>query len=411
MTRTVYELGERPPMGVVPEQMYASVIRPSRYGPPEKAFQVERVDTPRVGRGQVLVMVMAAGINYNNVWSALGSPLDVVAMRGKRGDTTGFHIGGTEGSGIVWALGEDVRGVKVGDEIVISGVVWDEHAWDVRLGIDPMSSASQEVFGYETNYGSFAQFCVLEDYQCHPKPPDLTWEQAACYVLTGATAYRQLCGWEPHVVRPGDPVLIWGGSGGLGSMAIQIVRIRGGVPVAVVSSAERAEYCRKLGAAGVINRREFDHWGRLPDVTDAEASARWMQGVRGFGRKFWEIVGERRGPRIVLEHSGQDTIPTSMYVCDPGGMVALCGGTTGYNGDLDLRHLWMRQKRLQGSHCADLREAREVSALVNAGLLDPCLVPCGDLSDVGTTHQLMYENANPPGNMAVVVNAEPGSRN
>ncbi|MCS7480345.1 crotonyl-CoA carboxylase/reductase [Umezawaea endophytica] len=405
MAKRWYEVGEVPPLGVVPEQMYASVIRRDRYGPPKDAFRVERVDVPPVGPGQVLVLVMAAGINYNNVWAALGSPLDVIAARGKRGDPTDFHIGGSEGAGVVWAVGRDVRGVAVGAEVVLAGCQWDETAGDIRLGADPMTSSSQAVWGYENNYGSFAQFTVVDEYQCHPKPPRLTWEEAACFMLTGATAYRQLRGWPPHVVRPGDPVLIWGGSGGLGSMAIQVVRSFGGIPVAVVSDDSRAEHCVGLGAAGVIDRREFEHWGRLPDVADGAAMARWTSGARAFGRRFWEVLGERRSPRIVLEHAGQDTIPTSMYVCDTAGMVVICGGTSGYNGDVDLRHLWMRQKRLQGSHYANTRECREVTALVADGRLDPCLSWCGDLDEVGFAHQLMRDNAHPPGNMAVLVNA------
>ena len=405
MAKTLYEPGEIPPIGVVPRQMYASVIRPERYGPPEKAFQVEQLDVPAIGRGQVLVLVMAAGINYNNVWSALGSPLDVIAARAKAGDTSGFHIGGSEGAGVVWAVGEGVHDVAVGDEVVMSGCQWDETAADIRLGTDPISSSSQAAWGYQNNYGSFAQFTVVDEYQCHPKPPNLTWEEAACFMLTGVTAYRQLCGWPPHVVRPGDPVLIWGGAGGLGSMAIQIVRMFGGVPIAVVSDDSRAEYCERLGAEGVINRKNFDHWGRLPEVMDAEAMARWTRGARDFGRAIWEVLGSRRSPRIVLEHVGEDTIPTSMYVCDAGGMVVICGGTTGYNADVDLRHLWMRQKRLQGSHYANTRECREVTELVAAGRLDPCLSWCGDLNEVGQAHQLMYENSHPPGNMAALISA------
>ncbi|HUQ60119.1 crotonyl-CoA carboxylase/reductase [Lentzea sp.] len=405
MVKTLYEPGEIPPLGVVPRQMYASVIRPERYGPPDEAFRVEVLDVPEVGRGQVLVLVMAAGINYNNVWSALGSPLDVIAARAKAGDTSGFHIGGSEGAGVVWAVGEGVHDVSVGDEVVLSGCQWDESAADIRLGTDPISSSSQAAWGYQNNYGSFAQFTVVDEYQCHPKPPNLTWEEAACFMLTGVTAYRQLMGWPPHVVRPGDPVLIWGGAGGLGSMAIQIVRMFGGIPIAVVSDDSRAEYCERLGAKGVINRRDFDHWGRLPEVMDAEAMAHWTRGARDFGRRFWEVLGARRSPRIVLEHVGEDTIPTSMYVCDAGGMVVICGGTTGYNADVDLRHLWMRQKRLQGSHYANTRECREVTELIASGQLDPCLSWCGDLSEVGHAHQLMYENSHPPGNMAALISA------
>ena len=411
MSADLYELGDAPPLGEVPKRMYASVIRPERYGRPVDAFRTEVVDVPTPGRGQVLINVMAAGVNYNNVWAALGDPLDVVAARRKRGAVEDFHIGGSDASGIVWAVGEDVRGVAVGDEVVVLGVMWDESAEDIRLGADPCTSSSQTVYGYEENYGSFAQFTVVDAYQCHPKPARLSWAEAACYMATGATAYRQLFGWHPHTVRPGDPVLIWGGAGGLGCMAIQLVRQAGGIPVAVVSSDERGEYCVRLGAKGYVNRNDFDHWGRLPDTADDRAMARWLAGARAFGRAFWEVLGERRAPRVVLEHSGAATVPTSMYLCDSAGMVVICGGTTGYNGDVDLRFLWMRQKRLQGSHVASAREAREVTTLIDQGLVDPCLSLTLGFEDIGTAHQLMHDNEHPAGNMAVLVNApaQPGA--
>jgi crotonyl-CoA carboxylase/reductase len=404
MTSTVYDLGEIPPLGEIPDRMHASVIRPERYGPPVDAFRTEVVDVPPIGRGQVLVMMMAAGVNYNNVWAALGKPLDVIAARRGR-DGSGFHIGGSEGSGVVWAVGEGAHQVKPGDHVVLSGCRWDESAADIRAGADPMTSFTQRVWGYEDNYGAFAQFTVVDEYQCHPKPERLTWEEAAAYLLTGATAYRQLCGWPPHVVRPGDPVLIWGGAGGLGSMAIQLVREYGGIPVAVVSNSDRGEHCLRLGAAGVIDRREFDHWGRLPDIDDHAAIGTWLKQVRGFGQRFWDILGERRAPRIVLEHPGQDTVPTSMYLCDTAGMVVICGGTTGYNADIDLRFLWMRQKRLQGSHFANIAECRAITALVAAGRIDPCLSWTGTMDDLGRGHQMMYDNEHPPGNLAVLINA------
>lgn len=405
MTKSLYEVGEIPPLGEIPERMYASVIRRERFGEPAEAFCTEVVDVPAAGPGQVLVMVMAAGINYNNVWAALGRPVDVIAARQRGGAPEDFHIGGSEGAGVVWAVGEGVHQVSVGDHVVLSGCQWQESAADIRLGGDPMSSPTQLVWGYEENYGSFAQFTLVHEYQCHPKPPELTWEEAACFLLTGATAYRQLFGWPPHTVRPGDPVLIWGGAGGLGSMAIQLVSMVGGLPVAVVSTPDRAEHCLRLGATGTIDRGAFGHWGRLPDIEDAAATSAWLTGARAFGRAFWDVVGERVSPRIVLEHSGQDTIPTSMYLCASAGMVVICGGTTGYHADVDLRHLWMRQKRLQGSHFADLRQCREVINLVVAGRLDPCLSLYGGLFEVGKAHQLMRDNENPAGNMAVLVNA------
>src|SRR4051812_3855827 len=104
--KDLHELGDAPPLGETPRLMYASVIRPERYGRPVDAFRTEVVETPQVGRGQVLIKVMAAGVNYNNVWAALGHPVDVVAARQRRGDTEDFHIGGSDASGVVWAVGE-----------------------------------------------------------------------------------------------------------------------------------------------------------------------------------------------------------------------------------------------------------------------------------------------------------------
>lgn len=407
-THDLYDLGDAPPMGEVPARMHASVIRQERFGQPADAFRTEVVPVPPVGPGKVLVKVMAAGVNYNNVWAALGEPVDVIAARQRAGATEDFHIGGSDASGVVWAVGEGVHQVKVGDEVVLLAAQWDESAADIRLGADPTTSSTQRVWGYEENYGSFAQFAVVDEYQCHAKPERLSWSEAACYMATAVTAYRQLFGWEPHTVRPGDPVLIWGGAGGLGSMAIQLVRWAGGIPIAVVSSDERGEYCVSLGAKGYINRRDFDHWGRLPDTSDEAAMAAWLKGARAFGRRFWEVLGERRAPRIVLEHSGADTIPTSMYLCDSAGMVVLCGGTTGYNGDVDLRFLWMRQKRLQGSHMGNGREAYEITKLIAQGVVDPCLSLTFGFDEIGKAHQLMYDNDHPAGNMAVLVNALPG---
>jgi crotonyl-CoA carboxylase/reductase len=273
------------------------------------------------------------------------------------------------------------------------------------MGADPMTSSTQRVWGYEDNFGSFAQLTVVDDYQCHLKPKNLTWEEAACYMLTGATAYRMLRGWAPHTVAPGMPVLVWGGAGGVGSMAIQIARSFGALPVAVVSDKEKSDYCRELGAVGVIDRSDFDLWGRLPDAADGNAWRRWSDSVRAFGSAFWNVLGQRRSPGIVIEHPGSVTLPTSIYVCDTAGMVVICGGTSGYLADVDLRYLWMRQKRLQGSHFANRAECAAVTDLLKAGLLKPCLSKVWTFEEVGEAHQAMLDHTQPPGNMAVLVNA------
>jgi crotonyl-CoA carboxylase/reductase len=190
-------------------------------------------------------------------------------------------------------------------------------------------------------------------------------------------------------------------------MAIQITKTLGGVPIAVVSSEERAEFCRQIGAAGVINRSdaEFTHWGRLPDIDDSAAFSEWMAGANAFRKRWSEITGSRQGPRIVLEHPGEDTIPTSLLVCDNAGMVVICAGTSGFNADVDLRYLWMRQKRLQGSHFANTEQCRELNNLVAHGTVDPVLARTFSFDEIGLAHQMLYDNSHPPGNMAVLVNA------
>jgi len=405
MAKELYEVGEIPELGEVPQKMHAQLIRPERFGEPNEAFQPEVVDVPELGPKDVLVYVMAAGINYNNVWAALGIPINVIAARQKAGEKENFHIGGSDASGIVWKVGSEVSHCKVGDEVVVHCGVWDPKDPWVQAGKDPMFANSQLIWGYETNWGSFAQYTKVQDHQVLPKPQHLSWEEAACFMLVGATAYRMLHRWGEHEVQDGDVVLIWGGAGGLGSMATQIAKAAGAKPIAVVSDDSKMDYCKNLGAVGVINRKNFDHWGMLPHWKDTEAYKKWSQGARSFGKAIWEVLGEKKSPRIVFEHPGEATVPTSIFVCDTGGMVVICAGTTGYNATLDLRYHWMRQKRFQGSHFANDAEAKGINDLVIAKKVDPCLSKTWKFSETGAGHQLMRENKHPHGNMAILVNA------
>ncbi|MGH2727335.1 MAG: crotonyl-CoA carboxylase/reductase [Actinomycetota bacterium] len=408
MPNDIYPIGEIPPIGEVPKRMFAQLIRPERFGEPEKAFQVEEIEVPAPAPEEALVLVMAAGINYNNVWAARGIPVDVTKVHGKFGEPTEHHIGGSDASGIVYAVGERVSTLKVGDRVVVHCGQWDsEDPW-VRSGEDPMFANSFRIWGYESNWGSFAQFTKVQAHQCMPKARHLTWEAAAAPTLVGATAYRMLTGWPPHAVRPGDAVLVWGGAGGLGSMAVQIVRELGGKAVAVVSSDEKGEFCKKLGAVGYINRKNFDHWGMPPHWTDNAGYAKWMEGAKGFGKALWDALGEKRSPRIVFEHPGEDTVPTSIFVADTGGMVVICAGTSGYSAVVDLRYHWMRQKRFQGSHFANDEQSLAFNDLVVAGKIDPCLSRTFAFEEIGTAHQLMFENRHPEGNMAALVSAPRG---
>ena len=400
----ICDLGQRPPLGEVPEKMHAMVIRQDRFGEPESAFQREVIPTPEIGPLDVLVYVMATGINYNNVWAALGDPLDVIAERQRKGESEDFHAGGSDCSGIVWKVGESVTEVKPGDEVVVHSGWWEpEDPW-VLSGRDPMLAESTRIWGYQTNYGSFSQFARVQSHQCQPKPSRLTWEEAGCYLLCASTAYRMLMGWSPNTIEEGDPVLVWGAAGGLGSMALQIVKNAGGRAVGVVSSDDKRQFCLDHGAVGVINRSDFSHWGVMPD-TEGPDYVPWVKGARAVGKAIWEALGERASPRIVFEHPGEATLPTSGLVCSTGGMIVICAGTSGYNVTMDLRYHWMRQKRFQGSHLSNDEQAAAVNKLVTDGIIDPCLSRTFSFEEIGIAHQLMHENRHPHGNMAALVNA------
>ena len=175
--------------GELPATMAAWVIREERYGEPKDAFQVEEIEVPEPGAFEVIVRVMAAGVNYNNVWAALGKPVSV--MRYGDHPEFGHHIGGSDASGVVWKVGAGVTRWKPGDEVVVHCNQASYEDPEVH-GLDPMAAPSQKIWGYETTWGSFAQFTKVQAQQLLPKPAALTWEEAASYGLVYFTAYRML---------------------------------------------------------------------------------------------------------------------------------------------------------------------------------------------------------------------------
>jgi crotonyl-CoA carboxylase/reductase len=404
MPKDLYGIGEIPPVGEVPARMHAQLVRPDRYGEPRDSIHDEVVEVPEHGPHEALVMVMAAGVNFNNVWAARGVPVDVTKTQARWGEPTDFHIVGSDAAGVVYAVGSEVTGLEVGQRVVVHAAQWDPDDPWVAAGRDPGLAASFRVWGYDTCWGGVAQFTKVQAHQCLPKGERLTWEEAAAPTLTGATAYRMLHGWPPNTVQPGDVVLVWGGAGGLGSLAIQLVTLAGGRAVAVVSSEEKGEYCKGLGAVGYVNRKDFTHWG-VPPAWDSPDWKAWFEGAKAFGKAIWDAVGEKASPRLVFEHPGQDTIPTSNFVCDRGGMIVICAGTSGYDTMIDVRYLWYLQKRYQGSHLFNDGQASAFNDLVREGQVRTTLGHTYRYDDTGHVHQLMAEGKLPGGNVAVLVSA------
>jgi crotonyl-CoA carboxylase/reductase len=383
--------------GELPPTMAAWVIREERFGEPKDAFQIEEIEVPEPGAFEVIVRVMAAGVNYNNVWAALGKPVSVM----KYGDHPqyGHHIGGSDASGVVWKVGEGVTRWKVGDEVIVHCNMASYEDVEVH-GLDPMAAPSQMIWGYETTWGSFAQFTKVQAQQLIRKPANLTWEEAASYGLVYFTAYRMLI--TRCNLQAGDKVLIWGAAGGLGVFAVQLCKMAGAQCVGVVSSEDKGKLVMELGADGYINRDDFKGMMRKGGETPEEEKARFKESKR-FGKAVEEILGD--APNIVFEHVGQATFPTSVLTVKPFGKVVICAGTTGYNLDFDVRYLWMKQKEIIGSHFANAYECTRANELIEQGLIRPVLWRTMGFEGVGEAHQLMRENQH-LGKISILVGAD-----
>jgi crotonyl-CoA reductase len=350
-----------------------------------KSLHVGQVPMPELAPDEVLVAVMASAINYNTVWSATFEPLPTFQFLDAyaREDNWGrrhaqpFHVLGSDGAGVVVRTGSLVRHWSVGDKVVINPVHIDEQ--EPIAQHDGMLGNGQRAWGFETNFGGLANFTVVKATQLLPKAPHLTWEEAACNPLCLGTAYRMLVGERGARMKQGDVVLIWGATGGLGAYAVQLVRNGGGIPVGVVSGDDKKELLKKLGCDVIIDRREIG-------LSETD-TASW----RRLGKAIRTAVGE--DPNIVFEYVGRQTFGASVFVVRRGGCVITCGSSTGYVHEYDNRYLWMRLKRIIGSHGANSHDAMEANRLLSMGRIHPTLSRVFPLEEVGEAVRSVQLNA------------------
>ncbi|GGK78974.1 crotonyl-CoA carboxylase/reductase [Mangrovihabitans endophyticus] len=358
---------------------------------PAKSLHVREVPTPEPGMNEVLVAVMASAVNYNTVWSALFSPVPTFAFLRRYGREGGlaarhdqpWHVIGSDLAGVVLRAGPGVRKWKPGDRVVA-------HCLSVELEEpeghdDTMLDPAQRIWGFETNYGGLADLALVKANQLMPKAEHLSWEEAASPGLVNSTAYRQLVSRNGADMKQGDSVLIWGAAGGLGSYATQYVLNGGGIPICVVSNAQRAQVCREIGAEAIIDRGAEDYTFWRDEHT--QDPAEW----RRFGRRIRELTGGQ-DPDIVFEHPGQDTFGASVYVARRGGTIVTCASTSGYTHQFDNRYLWMNIKRIIGSHFANYREAWLANRLIRQGRIHPTLSRSYPLGQVGQAVDDVHRN-------------------
>lgn len=356
-----------------------------------KSLRLGRVPMPELAPDEVLVAVMAAAVNFNTVWSAIFEPLPTfqfLKALGRRGKWESRHdqptqVVGSDAAGVVVAMGDGVRGGwKLGDQVVVSpGYVDDQ---DPAIQDDSIKSGTL-AWGFETNFGSFGHYCVVRSSMLMRKPGYLTWEEAASNPLCAGTAYRMLVSQHGARMKQGDVVLVWGATGGLGAYGVQLVKNGGGIAVGVVGSESKVELARKLGCDAVINREELGMRGY-----DGRDPGKTMEIGRRLGKAIRAQVGE--DPDIVYDYVGQKTFGVSVFVAKSGGTVVTCGSSTGYQHQFDNRYLWMRVKRIVGSHGANMKEQLDCNRLIERGMIAPTLSTVYPLAEVPEAVRLVQTN-------------------
>ncbi len=325
---------------------------------------------------------MASAINYNTVWTSIFEPVSTFGFLKRYGNLSPltkrhdlpYHVVGSDLAGVVLRTGPGVTRWKPGDEVVA-------HCLSVELEdpaghSDTMMDPEQRIWGFETNFGGLAQLALVKSNQLLPKPTHLTWEEAACPGLVNSTAYRQLVSRNGAGMKQGDNVLIWGASGGLGSYATQYALNGGATPICVVSSQQKADICRSMGADLIIDRSAEGY--RFWKDEHTQDPTEW----RRLGAHIRELTGGE-DVDIVFEHPGRETFGASVFVARKGGTIATCASTSGYQHQYDNRHLWMNLKRIVGSHFANYRESAEANRLIDKGMIHPTLSKTFALAQTG----------------------------
>ena len=358
---------------------------------PRKSLHLQQVPTPEVGPGEALIAVLASAINYNTVWTSIFEPMPTFGFLQRYGRTSElarkhdqpYHVVGSDLSGVVLRVGPGVTRWRPGDQVVAHCLSVELE--DPRGHDDSMMDPEQRIWGFETNFGGLAELSLVKANQLMPKPAHLSWEEAAAPGLVNSTAYRQLVSHNGAGMKQGDVVLIWGASGGLGSYATQFAINGGAIPVCVVSSPDKAELCRRMGAELIIDRAEegYQFW-RDEQTQDPNE---WKR----FGARIRELTGGD-DPDIVLEHPGRETFGASVFVARRGGTVVTCASTSGFLHEYDNRYLWMSLKRIIGSHFANYRESWEANRLIDRGAIHPTLSRVYSLADTGLATSEVHRN-------------------
>lgn len=281
---------------------------------PEKVVKIEDIDIPKIKPNEVLVKVEATSYNYNDLWAIWGRPIKVPMP----------HISGTDISGIVEEVGEEVTSVRKGDRVVSHGNLSCRICNLCTSGRE-YDCEKRQVWGFQTGplWGGYCQYAHLPEVNIVKISNNISFEDAAAISMVGMTSWHMLV--DRARIKPGQDVLIMGGTSGVGMVGIQIAKLHNCNVIATAGNKQKMDKCLELGADHVVNHREAD----------------WYKKVRG--------ITNKKGVDIVFEHIGKTVFPQAVALLKMGGTLVSTGATTGYDSTIDLRYLFFRGINIVGA--------------------------------------------------------------
>ena len=290
--------------------MRAVTIR--EHGGPD-VVRIDDLPEPEITDEVALVEVRSAGLNHLDIWVRKG---------GRSSKLTEPHVLGSDASGVVIAVGERVKGVSVGDEVILNPGLSCGTCEYCRRG-EQSECVSFGIIGL-SRHGTFAERIAVPARNLAPKPSHLTFNEAGAFVLAQLTAWRMLM--TRAQLKPGQTVLIHGIGGGVALCALQLVKLAGAKAIVTSSSDEKLDRASRLGADHTINYKTGDNIARLVKELTSEV-----------------------GADIIIDTVGAATWPIDFSAVRLGGKVVLCGVTSGSEAATDLRALYWNQLTIMGS--------------------------------------------------------------
>lgn len=326
-----------------------------QHGGPEVLEYTERPD-PSINAAQVLIEVKACALNHLDVWARKGLPGIQIPLP---------HILGNDIAGIVRSVGELVNWVKPGDEVMLHPGVSCGHCIECLAGRDNLCR-EYTILGYLRD-GGYAELVAAPGVNVIPKPKKLSWEEAAALPLVTVTAWHMLV--TRANVQPGEDVLVHAAGSGVGSIAIQVAKLRGARVIATASTEAKLAKAKELGADDVLNYSDAD----------------WPKEVRRLTNK--------RGVDVVFEHTGASTWPGSIASLKTNGRLVTCGATSGYAAETDIRQVFYRHLTILGSFMGSKAELLEAMKFIETGKIKAVVDQVLPLKEAGHAHELMEDRA------------------